>query len=253
MHFLPPASPVEDLAPLFGPYMVESPTQPQPQSHDSWDIDSDMELALNRVWEDIKNRAAALPRADPWELDSEMGLSHNRAWIECKNEPPSPGPTRRRRNHRRSRLRKSKQTRRERAASYNPIRFPRPYSIDPWRIPDSVFKIARIPPPLRPSPWEYPSYETLPYPSEVAIRRPYLFNDDQHRPLPTLDDLEAIASWVEIIPTHLRHITLQELQWLQHQVDHYKIQTGWGHWYTDHKIREDWLNRDWTKWSCVKI
>ena len=249
MHFLPPASPVEDLAPLFGPYMVESPTRPSPQPTDSWEQDEEMELALNRLWKDINSRNPLSLPPNGWETDSEMALSHNRAWVDCKNEPQP----RKRQGGRRSRLRRSKAPRRERAASYNPIRFPRPYSVDPWNVQDSIFKIARRPPPSRPSPWEHPSYETLPYPSEVAIRRPYSFNDDRHRPLPTLDDLEAIASWVEIIPTHLRHITLQELQWLQHQVDHYKIQTGWGHWYTDHKIREEWLNRDWAKWSCVKI
>ena len=249
MHFVPAASPVKDLASLFGPDMVESPTQSPPQSHDSWDIDEDMELVLNRVWEDIKARTPFPPTSHGWEADSEAELPHNKAWVACKNEPQ---PCKRR-NRRQSRLRRTRRPRTERVASYNPVRFPRPYSIDPWRIPDSVFKIAHIPPPRRPTTWEHPSYETLPYPSEVAIGRPFNFNDDNHRPLPSLEDLEAIANWVEIIPTHLRHITLQELQWLHHQVDHYKISTSWNSWYLDSVIREEWLNRDWARWSKPRM
>ena len=168
----------EPLAPLFGPYMVESPTHPQPQSFDSWDMDSEMELAVNRVWNDIN---AAMPTPNHgWNSDSELELPHNKAWRDCKNEPRSPGPSRQRRNNQRLRLRKNKSPRGKQAASYNPICFPRPYLISPWKIQDSVFKIACLPSPRRPTALEHPSYETLPCPSEVAIRRSYSFNDDAH-------------------------------------------------------------------------
>ena len=247
MHFTPCPLNTEPLAPLFGPYMVESPTRQQPQPSDSWEINPKMELAVNRVWNDIN---ATMPtHSCGWDLDSEMDLPHNKAWQACKNEPPFHGPSRKRWGNRRQRHRKSKTTAGEHAVSFNPSRLPRPYSIKPWNIQDSVFKIARLPSPRRPSAQEYPSYETLPYPSEVAIRRQYSFNDDAHRPLPSLGDLAAIADWVELIPTHLRHITLQELQWLQHQVSHYNVSTEWRAWYRDQGIRQEWLDRDWTRWS----
>ena len=238
MHFVPNPSNDEPLAPLFGPYMVESPTCPQPQSFDSWDMDSKMELALNRIWKDI-NSAMPPPHDHGWNSNSKMGLPHNKAWWDCKNEPRSPGPSQRQQNNWRSRLHKSKSARGKQAASYNPICFPHPYSVNPWNIQDSVFKVARHLPPRQPTTWEHPSYETLPYPSEVAIRWPYSFNDDHHRPLPSLNNLKAIATWVEIIPTYLCHIMLQELQWLQHQVSHYSVHTGWPNWYRDHGIREE--------------
>ena len=93
MHFVPNPLNNEPLAPLFGPYMVESPTCPQPQSFDSWDIDSKMELAINRVWQDINS---AMPTPCNHNSGSEMELSHNKAWRNCKNEPYSPGPSRKR-------------------------------------------------------------------------------------------------------------------------------------------------------------
>ena len=251
MHFTPCPLNTEPLAPLFGPYMVESPTRPQPQSFDSWEMDSEMELAVNRVWNDIN---AAMPtHSCGWDLNSEMDLPHNRAWQACKNEPPSHGPSQRQRNNQCSRRHRNKTTDGERAVSYNPSRLPHPYSVKPWNIPDSLFKIARLPTPRRPTTQEHPSYETLPYPSEVAIRRPYNFNDDAHRPLPALDDLAAIAGWIETIPTYLRHITLQELQWLQHQVNHYNVSTEWRTWYRDQGIRQEWLDRDWAAWSKPRM
>ena len=252
MHFVPCPLNDEPLSPLFGPYMVESPTRPQPQSLDSWDIDSDMELAVNRVWHDI-NASMPTPHDCGWGTHSEMELPHNKAWQACKNEPPFHGPSRRRRGNRRSRHRRNKTNGGESAATFNPCRLPRPYSVKPWNVQDSVFKVARLPSPRRPTTMEHPSYETLPYPSEVAIRRPYNFNDDAHRPLPSLDDLAAIANWIELIPTHLRHITLQELQWLQHQVSHYNVSTEWRTWYRDQGIRQEWLDRDWAAWSKPRI
>ena len=188
-----------------------------------------------------------------WDLDSEMDLPHNRAWQACKNEPPFHSLPRRQQRNRRSCHCKSKTNGGESAASFNPSRLPRPYSVKPWNVQDLVFKVARLPSPRRPTTLEHPSYETLPYPSEVAIRRPYSFNNDAHRPLPALDDLTAIADWVETIPTYLRHITLQELQWLQHQVSHYNVSTEWRTWYRDQGIRQEWLDRDWAAWSKPRV
>ena len=250
MFFIPNPLNDEDLAPLFGPYMVESPTRALPGSNDSWDVNSEMELSINRVWHDTN---AAMPTPGTFDNDSELEMPHNRAWRNCKNEPQPLDPARKRRINRRARRHRRRQAGEEKASSYNPSRLPRPYSIKPWQVQDSVFKIARLPPARRPTTREHPSYESLPYPSEVAIRRDYRFNDDAHRTLPSLDDLAAIADWVEIIPTYLRHITLQELQWLQHQVSHYSVSTEWRNWYRDQGIRQEWLGRDWAAWSAPRM
>ena len=250
MYFIPNPLNDEDLAPLFGPYMVESPTRALPGSNDSWDVNSEMEFSVNRVWHDIN---AAMPTPGTFDNDSEMEMPHNRAWRDCKNEQASPDRYQARRRSRRSCRHRSKANKGESASSFNPSRLPRPYSVKPWEVHDSVFKIARHPPARRPTTREHPSYESLSYPSEVAIRRSFNFNDDAHRSLPSLDDLAAIADWVETIPTYLRHITLQELQWLQHQVSHYNVSTEWRTWYRDQGIRQEWLGRDWAAWSAPRM